>query len=363
MARADPGTRTKDGGSVKFSVDIELTNRCNAKCHFCPRDQTPHEGTMSPDVFTQSLHRAAEYRDLARELLDGSSVGISLCGLGEPLLNRHAPDFVQQVCDDGFDVSMSSNGALLNEARGTRLLDAGLKRILINVGEEGDDYEDVYKLSFEKTRDNVVRFAEMAQGRCEVHVVLVDHRRDTAHIEKMKAFWKQYGITSFYTYGVMNRGGALFVDHMQFETYPELAEAREMLGVSAGTPLCGAPFIYLFIGYDGQYYLCCSDWKKETPMGSVFDESFRSVMDKKMQYVVTREPVCKTCNLDPLNMVTEELRAVGDGQSDADGVEQAVQAVIDGNAAVHSIIDPFGVVVPAPKPRAGRRSIPVRVTT
>ena len=47
--------------------------------------------------------------------------------------------------------------------------------------------------------------------------------------------------------------------------------------------MCGAPFGYLFIGYDGQYYLCCSDWKKETPMGSVFDESFLSVTEKKLR--------------------------------------------------------------------------------
>jgi hypothetical protein len=53
----------------------------------------------------------------------------------------------------------------------------------------------------------------------------------------------------------------------------------------AGTLLCGAPFAYLFIGYDGQYYLCCSDWKKETPMGSVFDESFHSVTAKKLAYL------------------------------------------------------------------------------
>ena len=54
----------------------------------------------------------------------------------------------------------------------------GLERILINVGDEGDEYESVYKLPFEKTRDNVVRFAEMAEGRCEVDIVLVDHHRD-----------------------------------------------------------------------------------------------------------------------------------------------------------------------------------------
>ena len=78
---------------MSFSIDIEPTNRCNAKCHFCPRDQTPHQGLMSPEVFSQSLLRAAEYRDLALEKL-GEDVDISLCGLGEPLLNRHTPEFV-----------------------------------------------------------------------------------------------------------------------------------------------------------------------------------------------------------------------------------------------------------------------------
>ena len=115
----------------------------------------------------------------------------------------------------------------------------------------------------------------------------------------------------------MNRGGALFVDHMQFETYPQLAQAREMLASrGADVPLCGAPFGYLFIGYDGQYYLCCSDWKKETPMGSVFDESFRSVTEKKLSYEVSRSPVCKTCNQDPINRLTETLKAVDEGTAE-----------------------------------------------
>ena len=345
--------------SVQFSIDIELTNRCNAKCHFCPRDQTPHEGVMTPEVFAQSLFRATEYRELANNLLGADAV-VSLCGLGEPLLNKHAPQFVSDVRAAGFTVSMSSNGALLNEARGEKLLEAGLQRILINVGEEGDDYESVYKLSFDKTRDNVVRFAEMAKDKCEVYIVLVDHRRDAEHIKKMRRYWKQHGIGLFYEYAVMNRGGALFVDHMQFESYPELAQARSMIDEIGIAPVCGAPFFYLFIGYDGQYYLCCSDWKKETPMGSVFDESFRSVMDEKMRYAESREPVCKTCNLDPLNMLTEELRAVGEGQSDPSAVDAALQSVIDGNAAVHSIVDGFGVDVPEPASRTTRRSIPVR---
>ena len=67
-------------------------------------------------------------------------------------------------CDEaGFEISVSTNGSILDEKRGTALLEAGLKGIEINVGEEGGDYDQIYGLPFEKTCDNVVRFAEMAE--------------------------------------------------------------------------------------------------------------------------------------------------------------------------------------------------------
>ncbi len=64
------------------TIDIELTNRCNAKCYFCPRDQTPHQGLMSAEVFDQALVRAIEFREACKELHGRDDVRISLCGLG-----------------------------------------------------------------------------------------------------------------------------------------------------------------------------------------------------------------------------------------------------------------------------------------
>ena len=300
--------------SLKFiSIDIEPTNRCNAKCHFCPRDQTPHQGLMTPATFTQALDRAIEFVPVARDRF-GRGVEVSLCGLGEPLLNKHTTSFVQQILEAGFSPTMSSNASLLDEKTAAGLLDAGLHRIAINVGEEGDDYEEVYKLGWERTRDNVLQFAEMAEGRCQVQVVLVNHSGDLNHHEQMKEFWRGHGIDDFMRFDLINRGGALFVDDMQYESFPEIAEAREILTGEGGVAVCRYPFVFLFVGYDGQYYLCCSDWKKEAPLGSVFDESFTSVIAQKLDHVTTREPVCKTCNLDPVNHLTGALRARNAGE-------------------------------------------------
>jgi MoaA/NifB/PqqE/SkfB family radical SAM enzyme len=344
-----------------LTVDIEPTNRCNAKCHFCPRDATPHQGLMAPEVFAQALARTVELQDFVREVLDREVV-VSLCGLGEPLLNRHTPDFVRQVREAGFTCVLSSNAALLDEKRGQALLDAGLQRIFINVGDHDEGYEDVYKLPFEKTRDNVVRFSAMAEGRCEVRIVLVDFRRDEAHLQEMKRFWRDHGIDRFDTFGIINRGGALFVDEMQFESYPERDVARRLLGGSGPEPVCGAPFGYLFVGYDGQYYLCCSDWKKDVPLGSVFDESFLSVTRAKLAHVTSREPICRTCNHDPLNRLTEELRAMATGDADERDRDALIAEIQHDGQIVRDLLgtmlDAYGPDPETPA-KAPRRLIPV----
>jgi MoaA/NifB/PqqE/SkfB family radical SAM enzyme len=310
---------------MTFGVDIEPTNRCNADCYFCPRDATPHQGLMSPETFEQSLARCVELREKLRAL-DRKELNISLCGLGEPLLNKHTPSFVARVRAEGFHCTMSSNAALLDERRSHALIEAGLQQIAINVGERDEGYEEIYKLPFERTRDNILRFKELAGDVCQTIIVLVNHRQDRAHLDDMRRYWADQGLQAFMEYEIMNRGGALFVDHMQFDALPQLAEAKALLEATGTEALCPTPFVYLFIGYDGQYYLCCSDWKKEVPLGSVFDVSFTDVMVAKLSHVRSRRPVCLTCNFDPLNQVTEALRARDAGEP----AERDVDAVIEG---------------------------------
>jgi len=342
---------------MTFGVDIEPTNRCNAKCYFCPRDATPHQGLMAPAVFEQALQRTVELRAKFRTL-GRPDPDVSLCGLGEPLLNRHTPDFVRQVRAEGFSCTMSSNAALLDETRATALLDAGLQRICINVGDRDADYDDVYKLPFEKTRDNVLRFRDLAGDACELFIVLVDHRGDPQHLDDMRRYWGDQGLHAFMEYEIMNRGGALFVDHMQFEEYPQLAAAREMLASRGVQAVCPTPFAYLFVGYDGQYYLCCSDWKKEVPLGSVFDVSFTDVMAAKLGYAQSRHLVCKTCNLDPLNKLTEALRARDAGEPDAPDVDALIEKIEHMTAfSLTEVTELTGQPLPVAAP--ARRTIPL----
>lgn len=324
-----------------LTIDIEITNRCNATCHFCPRDATPHQGIMDVDTFDKSLARAVEYRDVVKEV-SGLEVVVSLCGLGEPLINRNTVSFVKKVKAEGFRCSMSSNGALLTEQKAHELLDAGLDEIYINISDIDEEYERIYNLPFAKSCENITRFAELAEGRCTPVIILVDHRNDREHIKAMQAFWRERGLKRFHDYSVINRGGALFVEHMQFEQYSEMVRARNDLTEGGAQPLCGAPWGFLFIGYDGNYYLCCSDWRKQASLGSVFDYSFLQVTRQKLAMVVSREPVCKTCNHDPINMLTEELRALNRGEVSAEEVEKLTQSL---RSVSHDIDEALGALL------------------
>ncbi len=346
------------------SIDIEPTNRCNADGYFCPRDQTPHQGLMSPETFAHALQRSIELREAAARA--DRTVHLSLCGLGEPLLNKHVPSFIAAARAEDFEVSLSSNAGILDERRAREVLAAGLQRIDINVGEREEEYERIYKLPWERTRDNIVRFAEMAEGQCEVQIILVDHRGDRDHIADAERYWREQGVESFFSFSLINRGGALEVDHMQFDGLPQRAQAREMLEADGRPALCAWPFMSMVVGYDGHYYLCCSDWRKQVSLGTVADTGFVDILEEKVEQALSRAALCGTCNLDPVNAVALEIRARDEGRTDGINPQWLAASLRNDAQAVAEMIDAMrpGTVdsaLESIRARAPRRpSIPVR---
>ena len=261
---------------------------------------------------------------------------------------------------------MSSNGALLDQKRGDAILAAGVTSVNINISDLGEEYERIYNLPYEATRDNIVRFIKDAGSACDVQIVLVNHRKDPQHTARMEEFWRSYGVTHFMKYDVINRGGALFVDHMQYEQFAERRAAERLMADSGRDWVCPVPYLSVFIGYDGLYYLCCSDWKKEAPMASVFEASILAISEQKLHHVTSREPVCRSCNHDPLNAVTDKIRAVNAGDSSQASLDEMV-ATFNGQseasfAAVASAVEAVPQVRLDHIESRGKRLIPVIAT-
>ncbi len=317
---------------------------------------------MLPSVFEATLARAVEFRDLAAVHLDIGAT-MSFCGLGEGMLNHELPAYVAGASAAGFEPRMCSNGSLLNEARASALLDAGLREIFINCGDLDDDYDRVYKVPFGRMRDNVVRFMELAGDRCEVHIVLVDHQQDRARVSRIRDYWRGLGVTHFFNSPMLNRAGTLDVAGMDYDTYPErpLAEAMfERLGIQ---PVCAAAFAFPFIGYDGNYYLCSSDWEKQVAVGNVFEDSFLSILRTKLAHVESRAPICQACCHDPINHMTTAIRAKALGDPHAEDVRVLAAIFAARTRATYELVAAADAHIDALTPASSyrRERIPVMV--
>src|SRR5262245_39115934 len=355
-------------------VDIELTSRCNAKCSFCPRDQTPHQGLIDEPTFNAALGRAVQYRDALVELQElqpgyfdthDDTIWLSFCGMGEPLLHPRVVEYVGRVAQAGLRPIINTNGALLSPRRADELLDAGLAMACLNVGEIDEQYEAVYDLPFERTRTNVEHFLATSRGRCTSLIVLVDHRDDPDHLSAMREYWSRRGATGFMPFSLVNRAGALPVDEQVDAWHAFRDEAERMLQEKADAARCWIPFLYPFIGYDGNYYLCSSDWRKEVNLGNVFERSLVDLFDDKAEQVCGRSPICRDCTHEPTNALAlslaraAEARAT-DAHCEPNSTPDVLLAGLDHYAACVAAMRAHLPREPIVREPVRRRLIPVR---
>ncbi len=102
---------------------LEVTNRCNLRCHTCPQDFGMPE---APADLTP-----AQVRALVEPLpaLDR----VVLHGVGEPMLNPALAEIVSIVKAKGAHVLFNTNGTLLKPARMEPLLRAGLDELRVSL--------------------------------------------------------------------------------------------------------------------------------------------------------------------------------------------------------------------------------------
>lgn len=308
-------------GDYKRVFDIELTNRCNALCTFCPRDETPEQGFMTFETFEKALSRAEEL---------GTLPDINSTGQGEPLLHPDIVNFANHARDRGLPYGMTTNASLMTADMAEKLIDAGLNRVNFSISDMGEDYEEVYALNFDNTRKNIMDFLDINESRgnpVTTMVNIVKHDLNAGKIKEYRKFWLGAGIDSFIFFEQNNRGGACENGHYFIGNDTYKKEALKLLADNQISRICSIPYMFVFVGWNGQYYICCNDYKKTTPLGSVFDHSIETMdLIKKERYCTAGGiEACNNCNMDPVNKVRELLFEIGEGETDMTSLEEQLK--------------------------------------
>jgi cyclic pyranopterin phosphate synthase len=124
-------------GRPLHDLRISVTDRCNFRCVYCMPKEVFGRGYRFLD--RKELLTFEEIERVTRVFVGLGVRKLRLTG-GEPLLRRDLEHLVAQLAaiDDGLDVTMTTNGALL-AAKARALADAGLDRVTVSLDSLDDD--------------------------------------------------------------------------------------------------------------------------------------------------------------------------------------------------------------------------------
>lgn len=102
-------------------IYIEVTNRCNLACPFCPGSVRPRQ-SLTPTAFSRILDDIQAHTDF-----------ICLHVLGEPLFHPDLAQLLAHCRDHGLQVNLTTNGTLLAGQQRTLLAAPALRQINISL--------------------------------------------------------------------------------------------------------------------------------------------------------------------------------------------------------------------------------------
>lgn len=173
-------------------VTIELTDKCNLKCAYCPKslDIGVKGSHMSWETFEKAFRGAVG---------EGRLEMVNLVGFGEPFLYPHLEKAVRTVKahDPAIVVTLTSNGTLLSGRWGQVLADAGHDQITISVNatsreqyrriNNADEYDKVVR----NTREFLAAVNESGKKMLVILQVLAEVN-DEEQIAQFRRDWEPY---------------------------------------------------------------------------------------------------------------------------------------------------------------------------
>ena len=263
-----------------WCVEVHLTELCNMKCSFCPRahgypNLNQH---MTLDTFKLVIDQMSTFDFSDRTnwspniqkglwLEPEGKLRLHFAGRGEPALH---PQFRE----------------ILEYAIFRR--DTDMPHLWIKVSTNGsriDEYYDLYKkldnVNFSVYDESKISFQN---ARSKYPDIRVSDRTTKSVFENPKKFRI-----------LNNRGGSVPLEDINRDEYK---------GHSKWGKICHKPFNMIYVNWDGDYVLCCNDWRKTDHFTNIHDVSMKEFWNNDPGLNAYRQELingrrtyqpCKTC--------------------------------------------------------------------
>ncbi len=282
------------------SVELEITNNCNAICSICPRkEMTSPKGFMSKETLIQVFQKSKEY----------NVKHISIGGIGEPLLHKKLFEFVNLISSQKeILITLTTNGLLMNEEMQDKLINSGIKQISISLhGHTQKTYEKILGVDYDIVNKNINRFIENYPNRLDLlRIAIVKNKINRMEVADIIKYWQKRGIKSFITLIAHNRAGYLndeaIIDN-------EFYQKENVIISNSQKNYCQIPtYIFKFIDWQGKVHICCNDFKNMAIMGDINSDSFDVIESRrKMIWSKAEKTLCDECNMPSTLLYTDMI--------------------------------------------------------
>ncbi len=156
---------------VPFSVQVDLTYRCNEQCVHCYLDHDDH-GEMT----------TVEIKRLLKEMADAGVFILVLSG-GEIFMRKDLFEILEYACELTFCIKLKTNAVLIREAQAARLRDLGVASIQVSIYSHRPEVHDaITKVRGSLRRSiNAIRFLKSQGLKVTMANVLMTENMEDYH--------------------------------------------------------------------------------------------------------------------------------------------------------------------------------------
>ncbi len=287
---------------------IDITNRCNAKCIWCPNPDLTHLGAMDMNLY--------------RKIIDdyGTRGGVVTFGtFGEPLMDKHMKERIEYLKKYPriHKVEVLTNAFFLNDKIVPTLLENGVG-IDISLDElDKETFEDVKKMNFDVVRDNIVNLLDA--NKHARHPVPVNIRIKTMKTVAETMEQELFKVIASHDCSVVlnsiddniisNWAGKLdkesFMKKHHLTQNGETRFTHKRFNQKNSAP-CTQLWKWMVVYWDGSSVLCCADMFSQTVIGSLQSNSISEiwngpVMKDYRKKMINRGrfdvPICQDCDI------------------------------------------------------------------
>ena len=249
-------------------IYIEIINRCNLCCSFCPTSDRPAR-MMSVDEFEKVAAQAAPFTDY-----------ICLHVKGEPMMHPWLGDILSIAHQNGLKVNLTTNAVLLPEKQQLLLGETAPRQISLSL--HSFDANIMHDRNFRSYLENAIDFARTftltSPGYISFRLWNLDgettrgqNAQNDVILETLASFFPRPWVQNTWGFRLCDR---VFVHYAEKFDWPDLAlEERSDCGT------CRALKDQIAVLSDGTVVPCCLDHEGDIALGNLFSQNLPEILD------------------------------------------------------------------------------------